>query len=250
MMTRRKRIYEAMHPETKATSDGGGGRHNATRRQLGDDIADRFTSETAKVTGKSERSVQRDAQREVTSLLRRIVWECGWQAVALYVSSKRPRRGRKPAPGNTISLSVKSDVLDGLIAKHGHAAIAKHVDSLKKSAGRPRKIQVLNQWATLIEELAFDLHGRGCPNPIEQALIEAQKIERLEGRSPSLNAIKEYYSRACGELSRRDSEYEPRLKALADSGCANPLAFLASSEDVPPFILSLRIDRARRRKKV
>lgn len=37
---------EAVHPETRPTSDGGGGRNNATRRQLGDDIADRFTDMT------------------------------------------------------------------------------------------------------------------------------------------------------------------------------------------------------------
>jgi len=60
---RRKDAYEALHPETKATSEGGGGRNNATRRQLGDDIADRFTADTAAKTGQSERAVQRDAER-------------------------------------------------------------------------------------------------------------------------------------------------------------------------------------------
>jgi ParB-like chromosome segregation protein Spo0J len=60
---RRKRIYEELHPETRPTNEGGGGRKNATRRQLGDDIADRFTASTAAATGKSERAVQRDAER-------------------------------------------------------------------------------------------------------------------------------------------------------------------------------------------
>lgn len=60
---RRKEIYELINPETKPTSEGGGGRNNATRRQLGDDIADRFTANTAAATGQSERKVQRDAER-------------------------------------------------------------------------------------------------------------------------------------------------------------------------------------------
>ena len=51
---RRKRLYEELHPETRSTSDGGPGRNKETRRQLGDDIADRFTADTAKATGKSE----------------------------------------------------------------------------------------------------------------------------------------------------------------------------------------------------
>jgi ParB-like chromosome segregation protein Spo0J len=60
---RRKAIYEELHPETRPTSDGGGGRNNATRRQLGDDIASRFTSDAAASIGKSERVIQRDAER-------------------------------------------------------------------------------------------------------------------------------------------------------------------------------------------
>jgi hypothetical protein len=60
---RRKDAYEALHPETKPTSEGGRGRNNATRRQLGDDIANRFTSDTAAKTGQSERAIQRDAER-------------------------------------------------------------------------------------------------------------------------------------------------------------------------------------------
>ncbi len=60
---RRKEAYEALHPETKATNNGGGGRNNETRRQVGDDIADRFTADAATKTGQSERTVQRDAER-------------------------------------------------------------------------------------------------------------------------------------------------------------------------------------------
>lgn len=60
---KRKEAYEAKHPETRPTNEGGEGRAAATRRQLGDDIAPRFTADTAAKTGKSERAVQRDAER-------------------------------------------------------------------------------------------------------------------------------------------------------------------------------------------
>lgn len=56
---RRKAIYLELHPET-----GHGGDRSAPSRQLGDlPAADRFTAETAKISGASERAVQRDAER-------------------------------------------------------------------------------------------------------------------------------------------------------------------------------------------
>ena len=58
--SRRKEIYEALHPET---SEGGPGRAKATRRQIGDDMAERFSASTAQATGRSERDIQRDAER-------------------------------------------------------------------------------------------------------------------------------------------------------------------------------------------
>lgn len=70
---RRKAIYLELHPETKL------GENQHTRvRQVGEgsDIADRFTAETSKATGTSERSVQRAAERgekvipEVLDLIR------------------------------------------------------------------------------------------------------------------------------------------------------------------------------------
>lgn len=60
---RRKVIYLERHPET-----GHGGERDQASRQLGDLPSDtenvlRFTKETAKKTGRSERAVQRDAER-------------------------------------------------------------------------------------------------------------------------------------------------------------------------------------------
>lgn len=61
--TRRKAIYEEKYPETRPTSEGGEGRHKKTRRQLGEGVVERFTADTAAKSGKSERAVQRDAER-------------------------------------------------------------------------------------------------------------------------------------------------------------------------------------------
>lgn len=55
---RRKEIYEALHPETRAESFKGN-RH--TGSLAGDNLS--FTSETAKVTGKDRRTIERDAAR-------------------------------------------------------------------------------------------------------------------------------------------------------------------------------------------
>lgn len=54
---RRKEIYEALHPETRPTSEGG-----SNRRKLCDD-ADRLTADTATKTGVDRRTVERDAAR-------------------------------------------------------------------------------------------------------------------------------------------------------------------------------------------
>lgn len=56
--TRRKQIYETLHPETKL------GENQHTRvRQFGEPTAERFTKATADATGKSERAIQRAVQR-------------------------------------------------------------------------------------------------------------------------------------------------------------------------------------------
>ena len=59
-LSRRKAIYEALHPETKHGNPG-------VSRQIGDtrdrNENDRFTKETSAATGKSERNIQRAAAR-------------------------------------------------------------------------------------------------------------------------------------------------------------------------------------------
>lgn len=57
-VARRKAIYEELHPETAHGGD------RKSSRQLGDlNLSDRFTADTAASTGRSERAVQRDAER-------------------------------------------------------------------------------------------------------------------------------------------------------------------------------------------
>lgn len=61
---RRKAIYEELHPETKYEARPG---RAGKCRQGGDNSetepTERFTADTAKATGKSERTIQRDAER-------------------------------------------------------------------------------------------------------------------------------------------------------------------------------------------
>jgi hypothetical protein len=60
---RRKKIYEALHPETRhVTKRGGPGRGKKTTAKLAAVSAPAFTADTAKKTGRSVRSVRRDIQ--------------------------------------------------------------------------------------------------------------------------------------------------------------------------------------------
>lgn len=59
----RKQLYEEMHPETKNGGGAKGVRGKPDRKVCELDQPDRFTSDTATKTGRSERSVQADAAR-------------------------------------------------------------------------------------------------------------------------------------------------------------------------------------------
>lgn len=63
-VARRKEIHEILHPETKHGATGGTnvGKGRTEVAKLATSV-DRFTSETAKKTGQSERAIQRDAAR-------------------------------------------------------------------------------------------------------------------------------------------------------------------------------------------
>ena len=63
----RKEIYERMHPETRNGASPGAGRGKGSRplegRQLGDLPTERFTKDTTRRTGVSERTIQRSSAR-------------------------------------------------------------------------------------------------------------------------------------------------------------------------------------------
>lgn len=59
-VARRKQIYEDLHPETR---HGGDRRSDQVAKLATRSESERFTSDTAHATGRSERSVQRDAER-------------------------------------------------------------------------------------------------------------------------------------------------------------------------------------------
>lgn len=58
-IARRKEIYEQLHPETRHGAVGRGGKKS---RHLVDSLPERFTKDTSKKTGKTERTVQRQAK--------------------------------------------------------------------------------------------------------------------------------------------------------------------------------------------
>jgi ParB/RepB/Spo0J family partition protein len=63
-ISRRKEIYETLHPETRAGVAGAVGRHGAVANlATAENMAERFTKATADATGTPERSVQRAANR-------------------------------------------------------------------------------------------------------------------------------------------------------------------------------------------
>ena len=57
-----REIYEALHPETKVHVAGAHGA-NRSMGNASANLAAAFTADTAERTGRSERSIQRDAER-------------------------------------------------------------------------------------------------------------------------------------------------------------------------------------------
>lgn len=60
---RRKAIYEELHPETKAGVAQARGMNAALGNNVTDSMSATFAAETAKIAGRDERSVRRDAER-------------------------------------------------------------------------------------------------------------------------------------------------------------------------------------------
>ncbi len=61
-LARRQEIYEILHPEAKAGNIRAVGMHKALGHNVNEIIAPTFTEEVAKLTGKSQRTIQQDIQ--------------------------------------------------------------------------------------------------------------------------------------------------------------------------------------------
>jgi N6-adenosine-specific RNA methylase IME4 len=135
-VARRKELYERAHPETKATKAGGPGR-GKTRRQNGDDIADRFTKDAAKKTGRSERSMQREVERA-----NKIVDLAGVIGTSLDEGDELDTLAKLPD-------SVQRDLIAR--AKAGERVTAKHV--AKKLTRERREVELAE--ATKVASVAL-----------------------------------------------------------------------------------------------
>jgi hypothetical protein len=96
-MAERKRLYEQLHPE--ASYDARPGRAGKCR-QDGDNSApaERLTASTAKASGRSERDVQRDAERakKIGDHLPKVVGTSLDKGVELDALARLPDPDRKP----------------------------------------------------------------------------------------------------------------------------------------------------------
>jgi hypothetical protein len=109
-----------MHPETRSTSDGGPGRAKQTRRQVGDDTVDRFTTATAKAAGRSERNVQRAALRgkklgkEALGKIKGTSLDKGRELDALVALPKERREElvERAAAGESVTATRKKGISD------------------------------------------------------------------------------------------------------------------------------------------
>lgn len=110
-VSRRKAIYEVLHPETQHGSPGVSRQVGDTRERKG---TKRFTKETSTATGQSERTVQREAQRGEAlgdGLLAQVTGTCldkgdEIDALAKLSSNGREVIVRRAAAGEKVSAKV------------------------------------------------------------------------------------------------------------------------------------------------
>jgi ParB/RepB/Spo0J family partition protein len=118
----RKRLYEKLHPETK---HGAVGRGRKKSRQLGDSN-ERYTKNAAKKTGRSERSVQREAERASKIVgLADVVGTTLDEGEELDALAKLPEAAQR-------------DLIER--AKRGEKVKARHVANLLRREAREREL--------------------------------------------------------------------------------------------------------------
>jgi N6-adenosine-specific RNA methylase IME4 len=138
---RRKELYEKLHPETKPTKAGGPGRAK-TRRQNGNDTAERFTKDAAKKTGKPERTIQRDASRAKIAALGDVVGTALDEGAELDALAKLPEAAQR-------------DLIER--AKAGERVTAKHV--LKKLRRETREQELADATEAASQALGCKVYG-------------------------------------------------------------------------------------------
>ena len=166
---RRKTIYEELHPETKRESTLKKG-DELPSRQVGDSgKVDRFSAETALASGRSERAVQRDAERgervipEVHDMIRGTRLDTG-----AYLD-----KIKKLLPNEQMH-AVKRDLAQERRAEQPKGGIAAQIQPSTKPTYDQVRAAIL-----LLAELTADDLNAICPASKHAAMY--QKLAHLEG---------------------------------------------------------------------
>jgi ParB/RepB/Spo0J family partition protein len=195
-IVRRKELYEALHPQTKHGATGGTNKGKA-RSEVANltTSVDRFTKDTAKATGKSERSVQRAAKRGEdigTDNLLKVTRTSLDKGVELDALASMPLEERMP-------------IIERAVAGEEVTARVQSLKSLKRSRRRrgwrsPQRVRadIWNQLRDALDNLT------GMPLPSDVVAIARQydkaglvDITRLEKSAQWLEAFaREWRSRS------------------------------------------------------
>jgi len=209
-IARRKEIYEALHPETR---QGANNQHTAASRQIGELQPARFTVNAAQATGKSERSVQRDAERgeALGENLNRITGTSLDKGVELDALIKMPQTEREAViaraeAGEDVTARIDRSLATSLPANRGdtegkivHIVLTEPSEKPKTESGpltskdllpKKEEIDKFVSALNMIEELTIrDLRGFPAltPSRVGSRLLAA----RLPPNTISSRAIRE-----------------------------------------------------------
>ncbi|WP_061930180.1 ParB/RepB/Spo0J family partition protein [Aureimonas sp. AU22] len=173
---RRKEAYEALHPETRH-----GENQHTSSRQVGNSSSERFTADTAAATGRSERAVQRDAERgqkvsqDALDIIRHTKLDTGSYLDKL---KKLPAEEQVRSAKRDLVISEKADRAEDR---------AKSVGA-RPPAAEPEPVDQFAAWVDLTEqtaELTADAIFAACPvrsRPTLSQRCEAVRaiIDRLD----------------------------------------------------------------------
>lgn len=144
MLLRRKEIYETLHPETKATYDGGPFRGNQHRQAVGDKMsatAKSFVQDTADKIGVAPRTVERQIRvaRNLTPEAKEIIREANTRLskkTAMELSRLEPERQKEAA---------------ALLASGGIRDVGKYTEKTGRGGNREKPETAAGQDGTAAE---------------------------------------------------------------------------------------------------